>query len=110
MVRQVAEDRRTPLADVASRMDAVSEHGIPGRSLFLDHVHPTIDGNRLVAETILATLTTHDLVDLPEDWGPERADRVAQRIEASLDPPGPRPGADEALQGAGLGGQAGRGR
>jgi Flp pilus assembly protein TadD len=86
IVRQVAADRDAPLADVAQRVDAASEAGIPGRSLFLDHVHPTIQGNRLVAETFLDTLVERGLLKLPADWSPERADAVAQRITEAVDP------------------------
>jgi tetratricopeptide (TPR) repeat protein len=43
------EGRGVFLADVEEAFRAASEHGIPGRELFLDHVHMTFRGNHLIA-------------------------------------------------------------
>ena len=56
VVREVAEDRGLGLTDFEAVADQVAANGIPGSDLFLDHVHPTIEGNGLLARSILDDL------------------------------------------------------
>lgn len=39
-----------------------SPNGIPGSELFLDHVHPTIEGNRLLALAIVQEMIQEGMV------------------------------------------------
>jgi tetratricopeptide (TPR) repeat protein len=55
-IRAIAADARDAgvlLADTERRFQAVSPQGLPGHSLFLEHVHPTFSGNYLIALTWL---------------------------------------------------------
>lgn len=49
-VREIAQERGAPLFDALPPFDDASEHGIPGKNLFLDDCHPTVGGHRLFAE------------------------------------------------------------
>jgi tetratricopeptide (TPR) repeat protein len=50
--RLAAESDGTHLADLAAAFGQASAAGGPGFDLFLDYVHPTVAGNRLVARTV----------------------------------------------------------
>ncbi|MGB7294229.1 MAG: tetratricopeptide repeat protein, partial [Candidatus Aminicenantales bacterium] len=71
------EGRGVVLADVEKAFAGASADGLPGRELFLDHVHMTFDGSYLIART---------LFDLIRDFLPEEATRGAV-LTANL--PGP---------------------
>ena len=43
-------------------------HSIPGSEWFLDHVHPTIDGNRALARRLFDVLAESGVVRPGEDW------------------------------------------
>lgn len=45
-------DARVVLADAESAFAAQSPNGLPGDNLFYEHVHPTFDGNYLLARTV----------------------------------------------------------
>ncbi|MHB8902100.1 MAG: tetratricopeptide repeat protein [Thermoguttaceae bacterium] len=85
IVGQVAADRGVPVVDFAAVVDQRSPHGIPGENLFLDHVHPTIEGNRLLARQILDELIRTGRVRPAATWGEAAADEVAARVEGALD-------------------------
>lgn len=69
VLREVAQQEGVPLADVDGFMRSVSPGGIPGNNLFVDHVHPTIEGQQLVAWVILDTAVKAGLVPLAvSDW------------------------------------------
>ena len=84
IVREVAADEQVPLIDYERLMDEQSPEHIPGASLFLDHVHPTIEGNRLLALSLFDFLNERKIVPRPEPWD-ATVDRVVQRVERGID-------------------------
>ena len=84
-VRAVAAARSVPCLDFEALAAERAEHQIPGKDLFLDHVHPTIDGNRLVADAILHQLA--EPLALPPDWETGAMPAIASRITGRLDTP-----------------------
>ena len=52
------------LADLERAFEQASEPGGPGFDLFLDYVHPTVEGNRLVARTLFDTIVEAGLMGL----------------------------------------------
>ena len=82
---EVAAERGVPLVDFVGLVEARSPNGIPGDALFLDHVHPTVAGNRLLAQEIVASLATAGLVDLAPDWNDAAIQAVTARVEGRLD-------------------------
>lgn len=56
IMRQVGSNKesgRIHLADVARANELDSAHGLPGRTLFHEHVHMTFHGNHVAARTVL---------------------------------------------------------
>lgn len=90
IVREVAGDLDVPLVDYPAllRAEAVSRrgHAILGEEFFLDHVHPTIEGHRLLALALVEEMSTMGLLNPEPGWGPAALERVVRRVEARIDP------------------------
>jgi tetratricopeptide (TPR) repeat protein len=86
IVREVAQERDAALVDFEQLVESRSEHGIPGNTHFLDHVHPTIETNRMLALAILDRLTNLRVVEPAAGWGGDAVAEVVARVEGKLDP------------------------
>ncbi len=64
VLRELSASRKVPLVDVEAFVRRVSHNGIPGNDLFVDHVHPGIEGQQLIAWVILNRLSTTGLIPL----------------------------------------------
>jgi tetratricopeptide (TPR) repeat protein len=84
-VRRVAAATDVSLVDYEALMARRSARGIPGSELFLDHVHPTIEGNRLLALAILETLSANGVAEPEDGWGSDRVAAITATVEAGLD-------------------------
>jgi tetratricopeptide (TPR) repeat protein len=86
IVREVAAERHVPLVDYVEIVEEHSDHGIAGSQFFLDHVHPTVEGNGLLGVALVEELLRQHVATASADW-PDAAVRAAsERIEARLDP------------------------
>jgi tetratricopeptide (TPR) repeat protein len=85
IVAEVAGDRDVPMVDFVALIEELSEHGMPGEELFLDHVHPTIEANRQLALALLETMDRHGIVHPASQWGDTMIERVRQEVESQLD-------------------------
>ena len=86
IVEQVAAERDLPRVDFRQLVDELAPEGIPGEETFLDHVHPTIDGNRRLALAIFEELTRRGIVRPPSGWNEDAIHRVTETVENRLDP------------------------
>jgi len=64
ILRDVARRQQVPLADVEKFFLRVSAHGIPGDDLFVDHVHPGIEGQQIISWVIINSLSEAGLVPM----------------------------------------------
>jgi tetratricopeptide (TPR) repeat protein len=74
-VRTVGRDRRgdgAGLADCEAWLREHAPHRIPGRTLFLEHVHPTLEGNFRIAENIAHAIADSDAGSPLAPWLWER--------------------------------------
>ena len=85
MVAGVAQEQHVPCVDFANIASETAEHNVPGSDLFLDHVHPTIATNRLLAVAILDAMAAGKLAMPRKSWGQAAVDRITDDVEASLD-------------------------
>jgi len=85
IVADVARARNTGLVDFARVVEEVSPDGIPGSELFLDHVHPTIEGNRLLALAIVQEMTDGGIVSPAATWNEAAIAEIGEQLESSLD-------------------------
>lgn len=59
---------RVPLARVDSTFIAQSPHGVPGNELFLEHLHPNVNGYFLTAKTFTRAIEENHLLAPPSEW------------------------------------------
>ncbi|MCP3956660.1 MAG: hypothetical protein GY719_02290 [bacterium] len=89
-VAEVARAADAPVVDfvglVAGRTRSEHGHGIAGEELFLDHVHPTIEGHRLLAVALLEALIERGTVRPRAAWGERAIAEVAARVEGAIEP------------------------
>jgi tetratricopeptide (TPR) repeat protein len=85
IVTDAAKEENVPCVNFADVVSAAAEHNIPGNDLFLDHVHPTIRGNRMLATAILDEMVRSEMLEPQETWGQTVIDQIAARVEGSLD-------------------------
>ena len=85
MVADVAQEQNVPCVDFARIAGEAAKHNIPGRDLFLDHVHPTIATNRLLAGAILDGMVACKLAVPQGSWGPAAIDQITDHVERNLD-------------------------
>lgn len=85
IVAEVARDRGAGLVDFAALVKERSPDGIPGSGLFLDHVHPTIEGNRLLALALVDAMVDRRVATPAPTWNGEAVAAVTERVEAGVD-------------------------
>jgi len=61
-------------------------HTSPGRKHFLDHVHPTIDTNRLIAQAIIRRMIDEGIARKHASWNEQAIDETARRVAAKVSP------------------------
>ena len=82
---EVARSTNTPLVDARLRIEQECRQGIPGDGWLLDHVHPSINGHQLIADSLVDEMTTLRLVQPRTGWRDEQKERYAQHLEALPD-------------------------
>ena len=90
MVAEAARKNNVPYVDfvdlVEKRVSSMAGHRIPGEESFLDHVHPTIEGHRLLATALLDTMIDAGIVHPAGSWGPAAVTAVDSRIRSRINP------------------------
>ena len=77
-MREVAAQQRVKLVDFTRLLETKSPYGVPGDDWFLDHVHPTIEGHRILAAALLESIS-HPL--------PQAAHQeIRKSVESTLTP------------------------
>ncbi len=82
-VLRVAANYNVPLVDVTRLFEGRSQEGILGDEWMLDHVHPTIEGHQLIADSLYEVMEGMKLVSKPEGWRAAK-DKLWQHHLSSL--------------------------
>ncbi len=86
---RIAEDQGVALVDYVDllerHMQETKGYRIPGEELFLDHVHPTIEGHKLLAVALVETMAKQGLVRPGPDWGERAIEAVTAKIDSRVD-------------------------
>lgn len=81
-VLQTARQTGTPLVDAQALFEDHSPQGIVGSQWLLDHVHPSIKGHELLADTLAAKLVELHLVQPCADWQSAKRRRYVEHFDA----------------------------
>jgi len=85
IIRDTAAAQGVPLVDVEAAFAAASPLGLPGDDLFLDYVHPTLEGQALIARVMIEALARQGLLRL-DDPLRQRMRRAADNYLRTLPP------------------------
>ncbi len=84
-VAEVARETGTPLLDARSVFERAAGTPLFGEALFVDHVHPTIEGHQLLAAELVELAVRERLVLRPADWVPGKRAAVYRAHLAGLE-------------------------
>ena len=84
-VKDMAVRRGVPVVDFAKMIDDLAEHHVPGDDWFLDHVHPTIEGNYRLALALVREMDHAALARVGTAWNDAAAVEVKHAVESRLD-------------------------
>lgn len=88
-LHNVTETEGVPLVDFVTLLADSSRarygHRVLGEEFFLDHVHPTIEGNRLLAIALVQRLVEAGVAHVSPDWSATAVAAAKTRIEGRLD-------------------------
>lgn len=85
IVTDVAQTQNTGFVDFVGVIKEQSTNGIPGSEFFLDHVHPTIEGNRLLALSIIKEMLQEGFVSQSDTWNEDTISKITSDLNESLD-------------------------
>jgi len=86
VLTRLAAETKTPLLEVGNILAANIPGGIPGNDCYLDHVHPTIRGQQLIAQAIAGKLREIRVIPNGQSWAEEKRREAYQRQLDSLGP------------------------
>ncbi|MEO2047437.1 MAG: tetratricopeptide repeat protein [Pirellulales bacterium] len=84
-VRQVAQQHGERAVDFEQIVSEQSGHQLPGRAMFHDHVHLTVEANRLLGSAIISALQQRQIVHRDDTWNEHAIDQVAEQVESQID-------------------------
>ncbi|WP_026362204.1 tetratricopeptide repeat protein [Geopsychrobacter electrodiphilus] len=89
-VTAVANEQQVPLVDfpglLEQRMRKKQGYAILGKEYFLDHVHPTIEGHKILASGLLQTMSDQGLIRLDPTREEQALAKATATIEGGLNP------------------------
>ncbi|MDH3733921.1 MAG: tetratricopeptide repeat protein [Gemmatimonadota bacterium] len=85
VVAEVASDNGTGLVDFAGMMEESSPGGIPGDELFLDHVHPSIEANRMLGLALVEKMIEMGITTPATTWNDAAVASITERVNGSVD-------------------------
>jgi hypothetical protein len=85
VVADVASRWDVTCLDVRQQFEAQSPGGIPGENLFLDHVHPTIDGHKEIARLVFKQLVKQEIVTPLPNWKSRQKQLYAKNLQTLIE-------------------------
>ena len=85
IVADVASANGKGLVDFAGMIEANSPDGIPGEEHFLDHVHPSIETNRMLGLTIVDEMIEVGAVTPGSTWDDAVVTSITERVLGNVD-------------------------
>lgn len=85
VMTEVAAEFDVPLVDFQKLLESKTETGITGEEWFLDHVHPTIEGYRDLALSLLDELQAQGILVCESQWTEEARQQVEAKVMGQID-------------------------
>ncbi len=89
IVTQVAREQGAMLVDYVDLLERTMQdtkgYPIPGQEFFLDHVHPTIEGHKLLAMELVRAMAQAGILQPGRDWENAAVATATANIDARVD-------------------------
>lgn len=85
IVANIALENDNGLVDFARMIKENSPDGIPGEEYFLDHVHPSIEANRMLALAIIDEMIRKGSVTPTSTWNDAAISKITQHVKNNVD-------------------------
>ncbi|MEJ2336911.1 MAG: tetratricopeptide repeat protein, partial [Gemmatimonadales bacterium] len=85
IVAEVASENGNGLVDFAGMIEKSSPAGIPGEEHFLDHVHPSIEVNRMLALALVDEMIEMRVATPAPTWDDAVITTITERVNRSVD-------------------------
>jgi tetratricopeptide (TPR) repeat protein len=76
LIRKLASEYKATFVDVEAALSAVADHGIIGREVMTDHLHPNLRGYQIIGKTFLSALLQNNLLPPAPHISVEQIDRT----------------------------------
>jgi len=90
LLAEVSRETGAPLVDyvdlLEQHLSVEQGHRVLGDEYFVDHVHPTIEGNRMLALRLVEVMSEQGILQPVDTWNEQAIAAVSSQIEARLDP------------------------
>lgn len=89
IVIEVAEEQKVDVVDYVALLKGLmlqmQGHDIPGKEFFLDHVHPTIEGHKILAVALINKMIEKDMLQPNARLDKDKIAAVDQKIRGRID-------------------------
>ena len=85
IVTDIAKKKETGFVDFVDIVNHTSPNSITGSELFLDHVHPTIESNRMLALALVREMNNMGMVYPAATWDSTTINAITEQVESSVD-------------------------
>ncbi len=83
-LKKVARERDVRRIPFSKLLESHNAGTVPGAELFLDHVHPTIEGNRLLGRFLIDELIAMQVITANASWNQAAQQAIANRVEGGI--------------------------
>jgi len=83
IIRKVGFKNHVPVIEMERAFEQASENGLVGNNLFLEHVHPNINGHLIIADAISHFLAPHNYIEPEAHWNWKRLHSASEYVKAS---------------------------
>jgi Flp pilus assembly protein TadD len=89
IVIDIAREQDVTLVDyvdlLEQRMQETKDYPIPGKEFFLDHVHPTIEGHKILAIALVQSMIEQGLLSSGANLSEQSINEVTAKVESRID-------------------------
>lgn len=83
IIRKIGKAHHIPTVEMGTAFEKASPNGLMGNNLFLEHVHPNINGHLIMADAIVHVMASNNLISRQKNWRWQRLRRAQDYIHDS---------------------------
>ncbi len=80
IVRQVLNKSQVAMLELEQEFEEISPNGLIGANLFLEHVHPNVNGHLVIADALARLIEKQKVSGLPDQWKWDRLRKASEYV------------------------------